>query len=143
MVNGEPDLTERPVTEEGDDGTSATDVSEDRWELKFRRFALGTALAVFGISILALAVMYFWVIAVGLRNGLWLPIMEKHFLTVFGGPIAVIVSFSIVQLLRGLHGPIVIESKWVTFKGATGPVILWILCFLSVVGAMWLLWVRQ
>ena len=48
-------------------------------------------------------------------------------------------SFLVVIILRYTSGPIEYEVASLKFKGATGPVILWIFCFIVIVAGMALL----
>jgi hypothetical protein len=49
-------------------------------------------------------------------------------------------SLVIVLLLRTVEGPIELEAFGVKFKGASGSIIMWTLCFISLVGGLKLLW---
>jgi len=120
--------------------TSLDEREMSRWVKLIRSFALCISLLAVAFVILLLVYLYSSVIWIGTKQGTWFTIITNQFLISFGVPIAVICAFCVVQLFRGIHGPIVIESKWAVFKGATGPVILWIICFLAVVFAEWLLW---
>jgi hypothetical protein len=48
-------------------------------------------------------------------------------------------SFSIVSLFKVTNGPIEFEALGFKFHGASGPVVLWLLCFLAVVVSFHLL----
>jgi hypothetical protein len=49
-------------------------------------------------------------------------------------------AYLIVLLLPASYGRIEFKVAGVSFKGASGPVILWLLCFLAIVVAFKLLW---
>jgi hypothetical protein len=58
-------------------------------------------------------------------------LMAEHLAAVVGLPICAIAAFLLVSLLKVGEGPIEIEGLSFKFKGAAGPVILWIFCFLA------------
>lgn len=54
--------------------------------------------------------------------------------------VSAITAFCLVALLEISRGPIEFKVLAFHFKGAAGPVVLWVLCFLAMVFAVWLLW---
>lgn len=54
---------------------------------------------------------------------------------VFGIPFGAMLSILIIMIFRQAAGPIEISGFGMHFKGAAGPVILWILAFLAITGA--------
>ena len=54
--------------------------------------------------------------------------------------ISAISAFCLVGVLEVSRGPIEFEVLGFKFRGASGPVTLWILCFLAIIFALWLLW---
>jgi len=71
----------------------------------------------------------------------WLvEIAREHFAATIGLPAAALVSLCIVLLLEHSAGAIEFEGLSFKFRGASGPIVLWILCFLSIAGAIKLLW---
>lgn len=91
--------------------------------------------------VLALVTYYPLVLAV-LEHQQWLyVIFSEHYDVIFGLPSAALLSFMIVVISEARFDSIEIEiSNVVKFRGASGPIILWILCFLSVTFAIKLLW---
>ncbi len=69
----------------------------------------------------------------GITNGFWQRIFLEHFAAVVGLPAAAIASLFIVIILEASSGNI-------EFKGASGPIIMWVVCFLSIVLAIKALW---
>ncbi len=51
---------------------------------------------------------------------------------IVGIPLSTFIALFIVLFLRYAAGPIEIEGFGVKFRGASGPIILWIICFLAV-----------
>jgi hypothetical protein len=63
-----------------------------------------------------------------------------HFLAAIGVPFIAAASFCVVWILRTTEGQIEFEGWGLKFKGASGPVILWIFVFLAITFAVKLLW---
>ena len=55
-------------------------------------------------------------------------------------PFAGVASICLVTLLRYSAGPIEFEGLGFKFKGASGPIIMWLLCYLVMAGTVKLLW---
>lgn len=69
-------------------------------------------------------------------------IMLKQFVAVVGLPSAALASLFLVMFLEQTSGPIEFEGLGFKFKGASGPVVLWVFCFLAIVASIKLLWLR-
>jgi hypothetical protein len=67
-------------------------------------------------------------------------VLREHFAAVVGLPMAAIFALWIVTILRSQSGPIEFEVFSFRFRGASGPVVLWVLCFLAIAFAIKLLW---
>ena len=67
-------------------------------------------------------------------------VILEHFPATFGLPLAAGGAFILVVLLRHTQGPIEFEGLGFKFRGASGPVVLWVLCFLALVAGIKLLW---
>ena len=76
--------------------------------------------------------------------GHWLlRVINEHYAATIGTPLSALTAFCIVVLLQIMNqGPIEFEALGFKFKGASGPVVLWIFCFLAVVAGFSLLWSR-
>ena len=71
----------------------------------------------------------------------WLmQIAQDHFAATIGLPCAALVAFCIVLFLEHSSGTIEFEGLGFKFKGASGPIVLWVFCFLAIAGAVRLLW---
>jgi hypothetical protein len=64
----------------------------------------------------------------------------SHFAATIGLPSAALASLCIVIVLEGTAGPIQLEALGFKFKGAAGPIVFWIFCFLAIAFAIHLLW---
>jgi hypothetical protein len=67
-------------------------------------------------------------------------VVQDHFAAVIGLPAAAIASLCVVLILEGTAGPIEFEGLGFKFKGASGPIIFWIICFLVITGAIRICW---
>ena len=71
----------------------------------------------------------------------WLTILlDKHYAAMVGTPLSAVTAFCIVTLLEVTSGPIEFEALGFKFRGASGPIVLWILSFLAVGSVFHLLW---
>jgi len=67
-------------------------------------------------------------------------IIQKHFAAIVGTPLSVITSYCLVSLLKVTNGPIEFEAAGFKFRGASGPIVLWLFCFLAIGAVFHLLW---
>jgi len=71
----------------------------------------------------------------------WLTkLVNVHYAALVGTPMSAATAFCIVSLLKVTNGPIEFEAIGFKFRGASGPIVLWILCFLVIVIGFHLLW---
>ncbi|RMF68316.1 MAG: hypothetical protein D6743_03555 [Calditrichaeota bacterium] len=73
-------------------------------------------------------------------SGWLLTQISNHFAATIGVPLSGISAACVVLVLKTTAGPIEFEVFGLKFKGAAGPVVLWVFCFLSMVLALYLLW---
>ena len=77
----------------------------------------------------------------GLTTELLQELVREHYLGVIAMPVMAIASLVIVVILGVTAGPIEFETPFnFKFKGASGPVIFWIFCFLAMVFGARHLW---
>ena len=67
-------------------------------------------------------------------------LLIEHYVAIVGLPAAGAAAFVLVFLFRQTSGPIEIEAFGTKFRGATGPLVLWNLCFLSMAAAIKMVW---
>jgi hypothetical protein len=94
-----------------------------------------------GLAVLMTTILFglaLWVIVVGFDY--WPQLMREHFAAVIGLPGAAAVAFALVGFLRQTDGPLEFEGLGFKFKGAAGQVVMWVLCFLAIAGAIKWLW---
>lgn len=95
----------------------------------------------FGASIFTASVLVFLVYQTYFVKDSWLiKNVAEHFAATVGLPMAGIASLCIVLVLEFSSGPIELQALGVKFKGASGPIILWILCFSVIAAAIKVLW---
>jgi len=87
-------------------------------------------------------ITFFPVIRAALQQKQWLiTIFQQHYAAIFGLPSAALLSFMLVVVFEARFDNIEMEiANLVKFRGASGPIILWVLCFLSIASAIKLLW---
>jgi len=112
-------------------------LGEDTGDERIRRVAFRFAIGAASAAALVLAYLIFNA-AVFPWN--WPDVLEKHFHAIFGIPGAAVVAFVIVIFLRQADGPIEFEGLGFKFKGAAGQVVMWVVCFLAIAGAIKLVW---
>ena len=71
----------------------------------------------------------------------WSKLVEEHFAAIIGLPMAALASFVIVVFLKQTNEqPIEFEGLGFKFKGPSGEVVLWLMCFIGITLAIKLLW---
>jgi len=89
------------------------------------------------------AVMFFFGVVEYFYNGLWDQISASHFASLVALPGAAFTSFFVVLVLRTVAGPIEFSVFKFEFKGASGPIVMWVLCFLAITLALRATWSLQ
>lgn len=93
-----------------------------------------------GAFLLGGGYLLFAFIALWSKSQSIIDIALLHTPIVFGLPSAVLISLWVVVFLENTSGPIEFEALGIKFKGASGPVILWVIGMLSISIAIKLLW---
>ena len=75
-----------------------------------------------------------------LMNPAVFEVALAHFAATVGLPSAALAALCIVVFLESSSGPIEFEGLGFKFKGASGPIVLWVFCFLAIAAAIKLLW---
>jgi hypothetical protein len=81
-----------------------------------------------------------WEIFFGTLRPVVFGMSHLHYATVIGVPCSGLGALFIVLLLRTVAGDIQFKAFGFEFKGASGPIIMWILCFGALVFAMVKTW---
>jgi hypothetical protein len=70
----------------------------------------------------------------------WNKLVFEHPAGVIGLPAAAAGAFLVVVIFRTAEGKIKFKVVGFSFEGASGPIVMWTLCFLAISFAMKLLW---
>ena len=91
---------------------------------------------VFGITMLISMVDGIW-----FSEDRWVIVAAKeHFAAVVGLPLAAVAALFVISVFEITTGQIELDAIGFKFKGASGPIILWVLCFLAISASIKLLW---
>jgi hypothetical protein len=71
---------------------------------------------------------------------LFKTLLREHVRAIVGIPMAAGSTFCLVNVLEAFSGRIEFEALGLKFKGASGPIVLWVLSFLAFVLAIRVLW---
>jgi hypothetical protein len=107
--------------------------TDDKAEPTIRRVAHW--LVLLGGVILGGAFVYGSAISM-LRDPAVYKIAIDHFPAAVGLPSAALVALCVVVFLESSSGPIEFEGFGFKFKGASGPIILWVIVFLAITAAI-------
>jgi hypothetical protein len=119
--------------------SSTRDEFDQRFEqprLWFSVYALGS---VFLAGLIIFAYTFYKIVDDGHFDRV-IDFIFKHPAVSIGIPTSMISAMVIVLLMRTVAGPIELEALGVKFKGASGPIIMWILCFGTFAAGIKLLW---
>jgi hypothetical protein len=111
---------------------------EDPGDTNLRRVVRWTVVSIAGVSAIVAGVVLSR--AALDAEGFVLEQLTTRIRAIVGLPLAVVVAFCVVSVLEAGSGPIEFKAIGFEFKGASGPIVLWIACFLAVISALWLLW---
>lgn len=100
----------------------------------------GPWVALIGMTIAAFVALFSICYLLITDNVLFRKIVDEHVRAVVGVPMAAVSAFLVVFILESRAGTIEFEIFKVKFRGASGPVVLWVFTFLSFVLGIWLLW---
>ena len=109
-------------------------LSEERFRV-IAGWLIFSGTAVFSVIFLAFLIYHSWG-----KDSWVVDIIKMHFSATVGLPLAAIAAICVVFLFKYVSGEIEFEGLGFKFKGASGPVILWIGCFFAIAGAIKWLW---
>ena len=111
--------------------------SVSAWEERLRKLLSWIAV----IAVVCYGILLFALFLIGgSREPRMQELVLKHYPTVVGLPSAAAAALFIVLVLKAAAGPIEFEAIGFKFKGASGPVVLWVLCFLAIVAGIRTVW---
>jgi hypothetical protein len=70
----------------------------------------------------------------------WKTLIREQFPVLVGLPMAGLGSLFVTLILRISTGEMEVEIGGLKFKGAAAPIVFWVVCFLSIVLSIQLLW---
>jgi len=71
--------------------------------------------------------------------GIW-DIIKGHYVFFVGVPFSAIIAYVLVSVLEQTRGRIEFEVLPLRFKGASGPIVFWVLVFLALIVAIRMTW---
>lgn len=109
---------------------------------RFRRALRGLVAVVAVVAVAFLASVFVYYAARDMAQAApWMvEAVREHFAAVIGLPAAALGALCLVLVLEVKSGPIEFEGFGFKFRGASGEIILWVICFLATAGAIKLLW---
>jgi hypothetical protein len=102
------------------------------------RQKLNIAIAVLLLGIVGLLVFALWL---NRFDPVVTEVVLRNFPTIVGLPFAFIASFIVVALFRQANSPMEFKGLGLQFQGASGEVILWLLCFVAIASMIKWFWV--
>jgi hypothetical protein len=87
---------------------------------------------------LAIAVL---IVVIGFTSPNYFLVSVRHFPAVVGLPMAGVASLFIVMVCKIVSGEkLAFSALGFKFEGASGPIALWVMCFLAMTLAIFMLW---
>ena len=120
--------------------TSSVDVSREKpetWEETLRRLISWVSIIAVTLYTIALFVLF---LVGGISDPGMTELVYKHYPTVYGLPSAAAAALFIVLVLKAAAGPLEFEAFGFKFRGASGPAVLWVGCFLAIVASIRVVW---
>jgi hypothetical protein len=108
-------------------------------EKRIFRFAV-SILVLLAVVLVGGVFVYFLARDIAVGEPWMMDLFQGHTAAVLGLPAAALASLAIVLFLEAKSGRIEFEGFGFKFRGASGEVILWVICFLAIVAAIKLLW---
>ena len=98
------------------------------------------AIALAGITLVAATLLFFLARDVANAEPWMMELFRTHPAAVLGLPTGALAALCIVFFLEAKSGRIEFEGFGFKFRGASGEIILWVICFLAIVTSIKLLW---
>jgi hypothetical protein len=96
---------------------------------------------IFGVTaFLFIAVAWSTVFYIGYQEHLWREVIRQNFAAMILMPACAGFALVLVLVLRATAGEIEFEVLGLKFRGASGPLVFWVLCFLAQILGVKLLW---
>jgi hypothetical protein len=95
---------------------------------EYLRRVMGWTIVIVGGAFVA---WFGYSIFVGSLRDVVIEVAHNHYASIVGLPCSGLAALFIVLLLRNVAGKIEIKFFGLEFKGAAGPIIMWVICFLA------------
>ncbi|MEK0338575.1 MAG: hypothetical protein QQN41_14195, partial [Nitrosopumilus sp.] len=82
----------------------------------------------------------FILISIVTKQNWIMSIITNHMTVMLSLPIAGVTSLIIVLFLGTVSGEIKFKILGMDFKGASGPIVMWVLCYLAIILSLKLMW---
>jgi membrane protein CcdC involved in cytochrome C biogenesis len=66
--------------------------------------------------------------------------LYEHLAAAIGVPLATLTALALVLALEQVSGDIELEVWGIKFKGASGPIVMWAICFITLISGIKALW---
>ncbi len=76
----------------------------------------------------------------GADDQFWHNIIKDQVPAMVGIPMAGLAALFMTLVLRAANGPVEFNALGMEFKGGSGPIVFWIICFITIVLSIKLLW---
>ena len=112
--------------------------SQPKWNESLKKYVTASVVIIGMATMTAVAIhqVYF-----AISSGLLKTIVSVQFAALFCVPCAFVAALLLVLILRISAGPVEFKFWGFEFRGASGPLVFWILCFLAIVWAFKMMWV--
>lgn len=102
--------------------------------------AIVTGLVLVAFVVVGGVFIYFLALDIAYAQPWMMELFKEHSAAVLGLPLAAIAALALVLVLETKSGRIEFEGLGFKFRGASGEVIMWVICFLAIVSSIKLLW---
>ena len=94
----------------------------------------------FSLAVLFLGLGYLVQLWMYGSSGIFDEILKQHFLVSVGIPFAMMAAATLVAIFEIQSGEIDFKGFGLNFSGSAGQIVMWVICFLSIISALKLLW---
>jgi|ERR1700730_8409207 len=118
--------------------------TDSNFERALRKVADGTALT--GATLLGgyfFGFLIYHSVRPGSSAGWFTQIIDKHFAATITVSLSAVSALCVVLALRATAGPVEFEAFGFKVRGASGPLVFWLICFVAMIWGVWLLWNRS
>lgn len=119
--------------------------SEPASELELDRirfvFSKWTLICIMGTTAILLFSLFILIMSSAVYRARLVDFIFAQAPVAIGVPFCGTIAMFVVLMLRATQGPVEFEAVGFKFRGASGPIVMWVLCFLAAIVATKLLWV--